>query len=306
MAFNAFRDVGKILQEQCIRPQGIVQVGAHVGQEIGNFWRAGFEYILLVEPFERCIPSLEKALPKYLFFDSAVECVAATDRDAEVEFFKSRFSQRNSLRQKIGERMSKERVPGMTLDTLLKKHSHPYNVLYMDTQGTEDAVLAGAECSLGRLDAVISEVSTQRIYEDQPLEEDIDRIMEGHGFVKVVKCRQNVWSRAQRDVMYVRNPVSLFRLEAYQMEEGLCREGFVYVDKGSRRPAVLGEDRVVRFKDPKGSCFWEIERWGGHQALHLFSKRRSLAYLRSEGEDWLGVSFQGNQVQLVAEGATHG
>ncbi|HEX8336357.1 MAG TPA: FkbM family methyltransferase [Pyrinomonadaceae bacterium] len=60
--------------------------------------------------------------------------------------------------------------------------AEPELLVKMDVQGFEDKVIEGGRETLGRAAYVVTEVSFARLYEGQPLFEDIYRLLSGMGF----------------------------------------------------------------------------------------------------------------------------
>ncbi len=74
-------------------------------------------------------------------------------------------------------------VPTITLDTWAKKHHiNRIDLLWLDMQGNELAVLQASESILKTVTAIYTEVSFVEGYEGQPLMEDMVAWMHTHGF----------------------------------------------------------------------------------------------------------------------------
>jgi hypothetical protein len=67
-----------------------------------------------------------------------------------------------------------EALDGITLE--------PEVLVKIDVQGYEDKVIAGGEQTLSRARAIVIEVSFQKLYEGQPLFDDIYRLLTARGF----------------------------------------------------------------------------------------------------------------------------
>jgi len=81
-----------------------------------------------------------------------------------------------------------ETVEVRRLDSVVREEGlelEPPVLMKIDVQGTEDRVLAGAEATLPRIDALIVEMSLRPLYEGQALEPELRARIEDAGFVRV-------------------------------------------------------------------------------------------------------------------------
>lgn len=76
-----------------------------------------------------------------------------------------------------------------TLDDLMEKNKIPhdfYSVMVMDLQGAELKTLMGAKKVISSINAIVSEVSEIELYENAPLESDIDSYLRNYKFRRVM------------------------------------------------------------------------------------------------------------------------
>jgi FkbM family methyltransferase len=73
------------------------------------------------------------------------------------------------------------------------------DLMHLDVQGAELAVLQGAGRLLERVQAVWMEVEAIALYQDQPLKPEIEAFMTGHGF----RIRKDTVGRVSGDQLYV-------------------------------------------------------------------------------------------------------
>jgi FkbM family methyltransferase len=76
------------------------------------------------------------------------------------------------------------------------------DLIHLDVQGAELAVLEGAGELLARARAIWMEVEAIPLYEDQPLKPEIETFMAGHGF----EIRKDTVGRISGDQLYVATP----------------------------------------------------------------------------------------------------
>ena len=83
----------------------------------------------------------------------------------------------------VRETGAQEKVRTRTLDGLLADLDFgPVDVLVVDVQGAELLVLRGATQTLSKVKAVVSEVSTQPLYQGGVLFAELESFLAGHGF----------------------------------------------------------------------------------------------------------------------------
>jgi FkbM family methyltransferase len=95
---------------------------------------------------------------------------------------------------------NKEIVKLKRFDSLNLKN---INFMSIDTQGFELEVLKGAAKNLEFIDYLIVEINRKPLYDDSPLEKDIDKFLKSHNFVRVVTSywgKECVWG----DGFYIR------------------------------------------------------------------------------------------------------
>ena len=88
-----------------------------------------------------------------------------------------------------------------TLSNFCEKHMVDHiEIIHMDVQGAELAVLRGAGEMLKKIKAIWMEVENVSLYKDQPLARETQEFMESHGFKKLKDTVSNI----SGDHLYVR------------------------------------------------------------------------------------------------------
>jgi FkbM family methyltransferase len=187
----------------------LVHVGAHLAQERGHYEALGYRKILWIEGS----PAVHARLAESLAHDAAAgatkaqhlsACALCTDREGEAialrEFSNdgmssSIFGASATLRERwpeLKETGRSEEVPSRQLDALLAElRFGTVDVLVVDVQGAEALVLQGATAVLAEVKAVVSEVSTQPLYEGGVLFAELSDLLAGHGFVPMSVPRRH-------------------------------------------------------------------------------------------------------------------
>jgi FkbM family methyltransferase len=180
-----------------IAKRGIIHVGAHEGQEVDQYFRLGFERILLVE----ANPEAYDVLTKRFGADARVKIFnyAICDREGVVDLHvhtsRSGSTEAASLlaMKRFNEIVTTLHTPrtiptpAVTLDALFERHPlrrADYNYMNIDIQGAEILAFKGATSILASMDVIISEVSLIDLYEGGPLEAEVVAFLGRYGFAK--------------------------------------------------------------------------------------------------------------------------
>ena len=171
--------------------RSIIDVGANVGQ-FATFARGAFPSaaIYSVEPLPACAATLRQKFAGDTRFE-AFEC-ALGDAPAEVEMFQNDFTPSSSL-LRMGEthresfpftaRSSAVKVRVRTLDELFEGREIAAPLLLkVDVQGYESKVLAGGPRILAQAKLLVIEMSLEKLYEDEPLFDQLYRQVHAAGF----------------------------------------------------------------------------------------------------------------------------
>ena len=154
-----YKDVFEKFEKEirgCKKPMGLIQVGAHLGQEMPRFseW---FEKIILIEPIEKYADILRAK-----GYD--VREVAISEARGNIDFYVSkRLSQFSSILPGglLGEDFDKIKVLSTPLRAI---QGIGYNVLVIDVQGAAMQVLRSADLNF---EIIIFEGSNKPRYEGE-------------------------------------------------------------------------------------------------------------------------------------------
>lgn len=166
--------IENIIKQYNIEVKGIIHVGAHKGQEVEDYlWLT--KNVWLWEPIPSLATQLKKAYP-----DVRVSQVAAWHENGHVDFWVTSFSEGSSPLYPL------EHEVVDTLDVVAKRLDYvddtDYNILVIDTQGSELSVLKG--CDLKKYDLIVVETNSRQRYENSPLRQDIfDYLGKTHNLV---------------------------------------------------------------------------------------------------------------------------
>jgi FkbM family methyltransferase len=196
-----------------LRLQRLVHVGAHLGQERHRYDALGYRDILWIEGAQEVHARLAESLAAHqierarqglpaVLHRSA--CALLTDREGDQAVLRefsndgmssSIFASTQTLKQRWPELSETGRLQPArtrTLDGLLAELAFdPVDVLVVDVQGAELLVLKGATHTLKHVKAVVSEVSTQALYEGGVLFDELRDYLDGHGFAAMSTPRRH-------------------------------------------------------------------------------------------------------------------
>lgn len=267
--------------------RGVIQIGAHEGQEVAALAAMGFGAIHLVEANPDVFARLS-ANTADLAGVTRTE-VAIADRNGTATLNVMSFDQSSSLldlkhHRDIFPTIRLEKqivVETRTLDDHLRESGlspADFNLLIMDTQGAEFAILRGAPGYLAGCDAVLMEISRAELYEGAAEVETIDAYLFDRGFVRV---RTGLWSRHWGDALYVR---STFIEDPFAILDG--RRGVVQVPNLGRNGQFANQLFQVAFASLyalRSGARIALPRWKAgawFDGLPAFEKPRNLPLLK--------------------------
>lgn len=185
-------DIPARFSSERLTPRGVIHVGAHHGEELPLYKRMGFRPILFIE----ANPDLAAALRQKTSGDPDVIVVncAASDADGETTL---RITSNDLSSSILPLKMHREYYPSIDesrqvtvrarrVDSLLaelKLDPARFNFLHLDIQGAELMALRGAKDTLGHIEALVTEVNFEELYEGCGLFDDLDEYLRAGGFV---------------------------------------------------------------------------------------------------------------------------
>lgn len=181
-----------LIDRLALPTDGVVQVGAHVGQEVQALTRCGFRRLVMMEPNSDHTAALARqlrlhhlnaGLPEPAGGLPAREIVpAAAGRErGELVLHVTEYDQQASLLVPMSPMtvVRRDRIPVVPVRDV----QAGCNVLVIDAQGAEREVLAGAD--LTRLQLAVVEASTSARYQGGATVESIGEYMRSRGWRQV-------------------------------------------------------------------------------------------------------------------------
>lgn len=196
------------LRRYGIKPDHILQVGAHEGQE-DRVYRKMKATPVYVEANPDVFSRLKNNLPQR-------EChlVAISDHEGVADLHVTSMDQSSSLlslakHSEIYPNIvvtKTVQVPCTTIDKLLAGRKESFDVLCIDIQGAELLALRGATNLLGQLSCIMTEVNRDELYAGCARIEEIDEYLAFHDFRRVRESFP--YHESWGDAFYVKNHIA--------------------------------------------------------------------------------------------------
>lgn len=195
-----------------IPQHGVIHIGARFAEELPIYTHYNVKDILWIE----ADPVAEKKLLEKTATHpgSMVAMFAATDQNGVIDLHVTNNGDSSSILKLKNHLFMTQNVvesgvvsvPQRRLDDYLNENQNlkdnKYNTLVMDIQGAELVALKGAIQTLQHIDAIISEINYDELYEGAASVTDLDAFLLKHGFLRVDTISAN---RFYGDALYVKS-----------------------------------------------------------------------------------------------------
>jgi FkbM family methyltransferase len=191
-------NLDKVLKKYNIIPQGIIHIGAHLGEEskLYNSYNLKNKTIW-IEANPDLIDKLKKNVNNDIVINEAV-----SNKEELCKFYITKADglpdnkQSSSLKEMDFHLIAHPNVSvsdiidvnTITMSNLIKKYNidiNNYDFLNIDIQGSELDVLESFNNSLENIKSMYIEINTKSLYKDIPLVEDLDEFLNNKGFKRV-------------------------------------------------------------------------------------------------------------------------
>jgi FkbM family methyltransferase len=198
-------ELSKLIQNFNLQINGVIHVGAHVGQEYPTYKKHGINHVVWFEPVLSTYKKLVENLPE----GSITYNIALGNEEGTKEMFIETVNggQSSSLLEP-GTHL--ETYPDITFDSkqkvqMLRLDSFAFpdtlNMINMDVQGYELDVLKGSVNTLEHIDIIYTEINTEDVYKNCVHVDQLDTFLNSKGFERVftqMACKS--WG----DALYLR------------------------------------------------------------------------------------------------------
>lgn len=207
MLFN-FND---LIHKYKVKINGIIQIGAHYGDEIDLFLKHGITNIICFEPVPATFNILKQnAANKAQLVNLAL---GNQNKTIEMNIETANNGQSSSILQPALHLIqyphiifnSKIQVEMIRLDDFIENHNKTnhkidnssYNFLCLDVQGYELEVFKGSENTLNNIDYILCEVNRDIVYHECAMVDELDCFLNKYNFKRVETTWDgNIWGDA--------------------------------------------------------------------------------------------------------------
>jgi len=202
-----FMDLLSLFEKYNMIVDGVIHVGAHIGQEIDFYEKISPNKIAMFEPVPSTFERLKnKVGNRAVLYNKAL---GNERKMVEINIETANDGQSNSILEP-GVCMSslyphiifdhKILVELTKLDDYVELFG--YNFINIDTQGYELEVLKGGSKILRTINYIVVEVNKDEIYKNCPMIEELDNFLKPYGFKRVETSWENLWGNS----LYVKWP----------------------------------------------------------------------------------------------------
>jgi FkbM family methyltransferase len=198
-----------------LEPRGTLHVGAHLGEEQGDYRDYGFEPVVWIEAKTELVMSLKN---RVIEPSRVIQALVWNTDGEELSFKITNNSQASSVfdfgslnRNYPDIKVEKSQtLLSSRLDTILPANLE-LNFLNLDIQGAEYQALEGLGDLLSEFDYVYSEVNRAQLYKGIKQITDIDNYLEGFGFVRAATFWTNAgWG----DALYLKKDWAIVKFRS--------------------------------------------------------------------------------------------
>lgn len=212
-------DIQKIFSTHPISKRGVIHVGAHFGEEYSEYEALGIENMMFFEPTSVSFEQLVKNLG-----DKNVtlvnKAVGNANQEIEINLETRNDGQSNSILKPTRHLIDYPKIKFETVEIVEMVRLNDFiqapelfSVLNMDVQGYELEVLKGATEVLPSIEAIFTEVSYDKLYENSALIGDLDHFLKDHAFFRMetIWWKKSCWG----DALYIKNNSSTARVSNF-------------------------------------------------------------------------------------------
>jgi FkbM family methyltransferase len=168
--------------------KGVIQVGAHHGEELEYYERLGIKNRIFFEPATTCFNILKERMA-----DRAILIKAAVGNENKKVLLNLETANGGGSNSILTPKLhlqqyphiqfnDKEEVDMIRLDDFNDHNLYDYNFLNIDVQGFELEVLKGASNLLNNIDYIMAEINRDEVYENCAMVTDLISFLEPYNF----------------------------------------------------------------------------------------------------------------------------
>ena len=202
--------VGELSKIWKLKPNGVLHVGAHEGEEAGAYESHNWLPVIWIEAQPELAKKLELRLNRS--FHTVINAAAWDQNGIKMKFNVAS----NSLEYPEIQYVSEFEVETHRLDELLQNCSVP-SFVNLDIQGAEGMAIKGLGKSLDKVDAIYTEINRIEVYIGCTLLSELDDVLKDAGFNRV--ATRWTMGKGWGDALYLRS--SVYQLNIVQKIQNL-------------------------------------------------------------------------------------
>lgn len=184
-------DLAELIRVHSLKIDGVLHLGAHIGEEAKAYQRSGCGEVWWVEADPHVIPELTQRVARWPNHHVIEACVASADGTTRT-FHRANNHQSSSIFD-LGThaQVSPEvhyvhdmSVRTTTVDWIVSSYDVRANFLNADLQGAELEALLGAKEFMAQVAYAYMEVNWEPLYVGCGLIHEVDAVMDGYGFTR--------------------------------------------------------------------------------------------------------------------------
>ena len=202
MLFN----FNELVERHNLKIKGVIQIGAHFGQEFTIYKNLGIKNLMFFEP----VPSSFNTLKNNVGDDAILVNKALGNQIGLIEMNIETANQGMSS-SVLSPKLHLAQYPWITFNNKIEveidkldsyiEHYEKFNFINIDVQGYELEVLMGAEEYLNHIDYILTEVNSDELYENCVRVNQLDDFLSKYNFSRV----ETTWDGGNwGDALYVK------------------------------------------------------------------------------------------------------
>lgn len=180
-------DFNEIYYKYNLKINGVIQIGAHYGQETYHYINKNIQNLIFFEPLQKNFDVLQSRVPSHVITHK----LALGNSNQKIKMFVESDNQGMSssvLKPKLHTTQypnikftEMEEVDMMRLDDVSFDRQR-FNMINIDVQGYELEVFKGSVETLNHIDYIITEINRDELYEGGAQIEELSNFLMGFGF----------------------------------------------------------------------------------------------------------------------------
>ena len=184
-------DLKKLVNKYNLNLNGVIQIGAHIGQEYNLYKELDIKHMAFFEPQKQIFEKLSNHISESN--NIKLYNIALGNKKGSIKMYIDSYKQQSSSILKPKKHLNQyphiefhnEQNVGIDkLDNIIQ--SKLYNFISMDVQGYELEVLKGSKNILHNIDYIQTEVNRDELYKNCAQVNELDSFLDEYKFIRIV------------------------------------------------------------------------------------------------------------------------